>query len=403
MRNFQRNFLNPLVVSLLGVAVLYGSGIRHVVALISLSICLFTFSTIVLEFYRGTRARRASTGGTTLRALGSLMTRNRRRYGGYIVHFGVVLIFLGITGSSAYKIERDIVLEPMEQATVGDFTLRYETLERDLRPTHEALKARVAVSRGGRQLTTLYPERRFYFAQNQPTTEVALRTSLLEDLYIILAGFEPTGTATFKVFVNPLVAWLWLGRSRLDYRYPHGRVAGTPARGSCRARPIRGRGPPTKRGDALWLPPTSWLLSSWRWVWLPGLANPLSGAGAYGTPLKTRAAMPSSDWCCRGKPSTRPSGTWISTTRPARWTRKTTLSCGARWKRRPRLCCATWTWADPSADIDFAAEQHILAYRQKEVVAAPDSEPTCSACGTTLADGAACCSICGQDVKATEA
>ena len=59
--------------------------------------------------------------------------------------------------------------------------------------------------------------------------------------------------------------------------------------------------------------------------------------------------------------------------------------------------------ADPSADIDFAAEQHILAYRQKEVVAAPDSEPTCSACGTTLADGAACCSICGQDVKTTEA
>ena len=149
VRNFQRNFLNPLVVSLLGVAVLYGSGIRHVVALISLSVCLFTFSTIVLEFYRGTRARRASMGGTTLRALGSLMTRNRRRYGGYIVHFGVVLIFLGITGSSAYKIERDIVLDPMEQATVGDFTLRYETLERDLQPTHESLKARVAVSRGG--------------------------------------------------------------------------------------------------------------------------------------------------------------------------------------------------------------------------------------------------------------
>ena len=139
------------------------------------------------------------------------MTRNRRRYGGYIVHFGVVLIFLGITGSSAYKVERDIVLEPMEQATVGDFTLQYEALERDLRPTHESLKARVAVSRGGRQVTTLYPERRFYFAQNQPTTEVALRTSLLEDLYIILAGFEPSGTATFKVFVNPLVAWLWLG------------------------------------------------------------------------------------------------------------------------------------------------------------------------------------------------
>ena len=163
IRNFQRNFLNPLVVSLLGVAVLYGSGIRHAVALISLSICVFTFSTIVLEFYRGTRARRASTGGTTLQALRSLMTRNRRRYGGYIIHFGVVLIFLGITGSSAYKIERDIVLDPTEQTTVGDFTLRYETLESEVRPTHESLRAKLEVSRGGRHLTTLYPERRFYF------------------------------------------------------------------------------------------------------------------------------------------------------------------------------------------------------------------------------------------------
>ena len=211
VRNFQRNFLNPLVVSLLGVAVLYGSGIRHMVALISLSICLFAFSTIVLEFYRGTRARRASMGGTTWQAFLSLMTRNRRRYGGYIIHFGVVLIFVGITGSSAYKIERDVVLDPMEQTTVGDFTLRYETLESDLQPTHESIRAKVEVSRNGRHVTTLFPERRFYFAQNQPTTEVALRTSLLEDLYIILAGFEPSGTATFKVFVNPLVIWLWLG------------------------------------------------------------------------------------------------------------------------------------------------------------------------------------------------
>jgi cytochrome c-type biogenesis protein CcmF len=60
-------------------------------------------------------------------------------------------------------------------------------------------------------VTTLYPEKRLYFAQNQPTTEVALRTSLLEDLYLILAGFEASGTATLKVFVNPLVAWLWIG------------------------------------------------------------------------------------------------------------------------------------------------------------------------------------------------
>ncbi len=181
------------------------------VALISLSICLFVFGTIVLEFYRGTRARRASRGGTVLQALVSLVQRNRQRYGGYIIHFGVVVIFVGITGSSAYQIEKDVVLRPGEQSTVGAFTLHYDRLVRSVHATHEAFVAQVRVFREDRYLTTLQPEKRLYFAQNQPTTEVALRTSLFEDLYVILAGFEPSRIATFKVFVNPLVSWLWIG------------------------------------------------------------------------------------------------------------------------------------------------------------------------------------------------
>jgi cytochrome c-type biogenesis protein CcmF len=80
-----------------------------------------------------------------------------------------------------------------------------------LQPTHEAFIAELKIQRHAKPLTTLYPEKRLYFAQNQPTTEVALRTSLFEDLYVILAGFEPSRIATFKVFVNPLVAWMWMG------------------------------------------------------------------------------------------------------------------------------------------------------------------------------------------------
>ena len=210
-RNLRRNFLYPLAWSFVVTAGLYVVGIRHVVALISLSVCGFVVGTIVLEFYRGTRARRASQGGSVGKAFMSLILRNRRRYGGYIVHFGVVLIFVGITGSSAYQIEQDVVMRPSETATVGDFTLHYQQLSRVVEPTHEAFIANVQVSRGSRVLTTLFPEKRLYFAQNQPTTEVALRTSWLEDLYIILAGFEPSRTATFKVFVNPMVAWIWAG------------------------------------------------------------------------------------------------------------------------------------------------------------------------------------------------
>jgi cytochrome c-type biogenesis protein CcmF len=182
-----------------------------VVALISLSVCGFVVGTIVLEFYRGTRARKASLGGSVWQAFASLIQRNRQRYGGYLVHFGVVLIFVGITGSSAYQVEQDVVMRPGETAEVGAFTLQYERLNRVLQPTHEAFIAELKIQRNAKPLTTLYPEKRLYFAQNQPTTEVALRTSLFEDLYVILAGFEPSLVATFKVFINPLVAWMWIG------------------------------------------------------------------------------------------------------------------------------------------------------------------------------------------------
>ena len=211
VRNLRRNFLYPFTLSFVITAALYTLGIRHVVALISFAICLFVFGTIVLEFYRGTRARRAVSGGTIWQAFVSLIRRNRRRYGGYIVHFGVVLLFVGITGSSAYQIEQNVVLRPGESARVGAFTLQYDDLTRMIESTHEAFMAKLTVGRDGKYLTTLYPEKRLYFAQNQPTTEVALRTSLFEDLYIIMAGFEPSKIVTFKVFVNPLVFWMWMG------------------------------------------------------------------------------------------------------------------------------------------------------------------------------------------------
>jgi cytochrome c-type biogenesis protein CcmF len=211
LRNLQRNFLYPLSLSFFATAVLYAIGIRHVVALISLSICLFVLGTIILEFYRGTRARRASMGGSVWQAFASLIQRNRRRYGGYIVHLGVILIFVGITGSAAYQVEQDVVLSPAGQGQVGPYTIYYENLTHRIEPTHESFVAQVRVARGDKPVATLYPEKRLYFAQNQPTTEVALRTTLWSDLYIILAGFEASNIATFKVFINPLVAWMWVG------------------------------------------------------------------------------------------------------------------------------------------------------------------------------------------------
>jgi len=210
-RNLRRQFLYPLTLAFIATAVLYTAGIRHIMALIALAICLFASGTIVLEFYRGTRAHRRARRGTVVQAFLTLIRRNRRRYGGYIIHFGVVLIFVGITGSSAYQIEQGLVLHPGASAAVGTYTLQYEQLTSAIQPTYEGVIATLQVSRHGRRLTTLYPEKRLYFAQNQPTTEVALRTSLFDDLYVILAGFDSSGVATFKVFVNPLLLWLWIG------------------------------------------------------------------------------------------------------------------------------------------------------------------------------------------------
>jgi cytochrome c-type biogenesis protein CcmF len=94
---------------------------------------------------------------------------------------------------------------------VGKFTLQYDRLEPLVMPTYEGFIATIRVFLGDDLLSKLNQEKRLYFVQNQPTTEVALRTSLFEDLYVILAGFEPSRTATFKVFINPLLAWLWIG------------------------------------------------------------------------------------------------------------------------------------------------------------------------------------------------
>jgi cytochrome c-type biogenesis protein CcmF len=211
VRNLQRNFLYPLALSFVVTVVLYSLQVRHVVALIAFAVCLFTFGTILFEFYHGVRARQALYGETSGHAFVSLISRNRRRYGGYIVHFGVVLIFVGITGSSAFQIEKDVVLQPGESVTIGKYVLQYTDLSRLIQPTHESFLAVMQISQDGKPLTTLYPEKRFYFAQNQPTTEVALRTFAWEDLYVILAGFESSKVATFKIFVNPLVMCLWLG------------------------------------------------------------------------------------------------------------------------------------------------------------------------------------------------
>jgi len=158
------------------------------------------------------RARQAMLGEGPARALGRLVGKNRRRYGGYIVHVGIVSIFVGIAASSAFRIESTQALRPGETMDVGKFTLRYDRIATEEDAHLSRVTALVSVSAGGTPLGTLGPEKRFYKKPQQPTTEVAIRPTLREDLYLVLGNYDPpSGIATIQAYVNPLVAWLWIG------------------------------------------------------------------------------------------------------------------------------------------------------------------------------------------------
>jgi cytochrome c-type biogenesis protein CcmF len=177
----------------------------------AVALCAFVTAAILLEFWRGAAARRALAGGSWPRALVSLIARNRRRYGGYVVHLAVVLLVLGITGSSAYSTVHSAQLRPGETLAIRDYRLTYLRTEQERGPNFTERKAVFAVRRGGEQLGTLAPARRTYLPSDQPSNEVAIRTDRGsgEDLFVILNGVGAS-SASVKVLVNPLVNLIWL-------------------------------------------------------------------------------------------------------------------------------------------------------------------------------------------------
>jgi cytochrome c-type biogenesis protein CcmF len=211
-RNLQRNFASPFGVGLATGITLALLGIRQLAALVSFSLCAFVAATIAIEFIRGTRARQVLVGESAPTALAHLVSKNHRRYGGYIIHLGVVLIFLGITGSSLFKEEVQATIAKEQTFAIGDYQLRFVGLT-EVDDAHLATtRAELEVTRGGAVVGWLRPEKRFYKRPGQPTTEVAIRKTLRDDLYVVLGALDPeSGLATFQTFLNPLVSWLWIG------------------------------------------------------------------------------------------------------------------------------------------------------------------------------------------------
>jgi cytochrome c-type biogenesis protein CcmF len=202
----------PLGAMLLLAVVLFASGMRDPYALVSFALCGFVGATTILEFASGTRARRSATGESWGLAFVRLIDRNKRRFGGFVVHLAVVLILVGVTGSSVFKQEQVASLKRGESFSIGRFTLTMDGMESRDTPNHEFMGARLLVASGGRPLGTLLPGQNFYKAGQNPSSEVDIRSTLSEDLYLILTGFDPQeGRATVKAYLNPLVAWIWIG------------------------------------------------------------------------------------------------------------------------------------------------------------------------------------------------
>ncbi len=211
-RNLRRNFAGPLALGAAVAAGLAAFGVRNGYALASFGLCAFVLATIAMEFFRGVRARQALLGESALRALVRLVAKNRRRYGGYVIHVGVVMVFLAITGTAAFRQEQQVTLEKGQSFSLGGYTLRYEGVDTSDSPHVATIAARIAVFRDGRQVEVLLPEKRFYKKPEQPTTEVAIRSTLGSDLYLVLGSYDDgSGVATIQAYLNPLVRFLAYG------------------------------------------------------------------------------------------------------------------------------------------------------------------------------------------------
>jgi cytochrome c-type biogenesis protein CcmF len=172
----------------------------------------FVFGTIGQEFWRGARVRQGSTGTDVVTALIGLVARSRRRYGGYIVHLGIVLMFLGFAGEG-FKTEDQVLLKPGQQTVLRGYTLKHEGIRVSDDGQKQMVLGTASILRDGKSVGTMHPGR-FFFRKHEeePTTEVAIRRGFAEDLYVVLGGYDmQTQSATYQIVINPLVNWIWLG------------------------------------------------------------------------------------------------------------------------------------------------------------------------------------------------
>jgi cytochrome c-type biogenesis protein CcmF len=225
LESIKRNFLWPTVGALaIGLFLMltpasWGSvfgmkpwkDMSYFYSLMTIMLATLVALTILLEFVRGGRVISRHTGQNLFSSIVQLGHRNTRRYGGYIVHFGVIVVMIGLAGS-AFNQDKEMEMGFGDRMNIGGYTLVCRSFTQDDNPNYGSEWAVLDVFRGGKQITTMYPERRFYKASQQTATMVADRSTPKEDLYVVYEGQnQDTGRPVIKAHLNPLVMWIWIG------------------------------------------------------------------------------------------------------------------------------------------------------------------------------------------------
>ena len=204
----------PTLASLLVLALVLFAGVRQLAAIVGLWLSALVVFVTLYEFWRGANARHRKSGESLPLALWRLAGRNRRRYGGYIIHLGVVLMAIGIIGIEVFQTETQGTIPQGGEIRLGQYRMTYNSLAMwNTDDGRNVARAAVSVYKNDKYVGDLYPRRDYYYESQQPMTIPGVRSTLEDDFYVLLVDWQPITTqgATFKVFHNPLINWLWIG------------------------------------------------------------------------------------------------------------------------------------------------------------------------------------------------
>ena len=212
-----KNFSIPILIAIIIFLVFYLLGVRSLGPLFALSLSFFVLGATGLEFYRGVRVRKRKLQENVFVALYRMISKNRSRYGGYIVHIGIVMMFVGFVGK-AFDAEHEWTMKVGDQVELAEYSIQLRNLREEERSNHYAWIASLQVTKNGDKITELYPEKRIYFHQNpdpnrrQPHSELDIYSTFKEDIYTVFGGIDTkTNILSIKVMVNRLVRWVWIG------------------------------------------------------------------------------------------------------------------------------------------------------------------------------------------------